>query len=158
MTIKVNASELGDVKGFDFYVKTYRPNPNDPEDEFSDWAPDWESWGYDVKLYVAPIVSITTIKCAPDPAVKGKAMVGKATVTMTRAGQSEALPATAKAQWMATIGGLRLRPTTTRVAANGVLVSTWKVPKTVKAKVMRVSVSLTVENITVTKTHLHRIK
>ena len=158
MIIKVNASELGNAKGFDFYVKTWRQNPSDEAGEFSDWAPDWDKWGYDVKLYVAPTVSITSIKCTPEPAVRGKTLVGKATVMVTRAGQVETLPTTAKAKWTATIGGLRLKPTSTRIAPNSVLLSTWKVPKTVKGKVMRVTVSVTMENVTVTKVHLHRIK
>jgi len=158
MIVKVNASELGGVTGFDFYVKTYRPNPSDPLDQFSDWAPDFDKWSYDVKLYVAPAVSITSIKCSPDPAVKGKTMVGKATVKVTRAGQPETLPTTAKAKWTATLGSVPLRPASTSIGSNGVLLSTWKVPKAVKAKVMRVTVSLTVENVTVTKTHVHRIK
>jgi hypothetical protein len=117
----------------------------------------------DVALkYVAPVLRVVSLDCTPEPARAGKAMVGRARILVTRHGTPEALPATTKAKWTATIGTLKLKPLTTRLAPGGVLVSTWKLPKTVKgkpitAKTVRITVALVVEQASVTKTHLHRI-
>ena len=106
---KIHPSELGDVKGFDFYVKTYRPNPNDPEDELSDWAPDWDKWGYDIKIYVPPVLTATAVTCTPDPPRAGKAMVARTTVSVTRGGVQESLGPTAAVKATATIARLSVK-------------------------------------------------
>ena len=55
------------------------------------------------------------------------------------------------------IGMRRLQPTRTS-AANGVLRSTWKLPARFGAKTMRLTLTVTTEGVTVTKTHLHPVR
>lgn len=109
-------------------------------------------------LYVAPALRVTALDCTPEPAVAGRKMVGKARVVMTRGGAPEALPPTAKARWQATIGNVRLKPTATKVAANGVLLSTWALPRATDEKTVRISLTVTAEGVSVTKSHVHRVR
>lgn len=109
-------------------------------------------------LYVAPKLRVTSVDFTPEPGVAGKALVGRARVVMTRGGVPEPLPLAAKAKWTATIGGNRLQPLTSRVTGNGVVTSTWKLPKLVTAKNMRVTLVVGVEGVRTTATHTHRIR
>ena len=155
-TARINASELGAATGFRFLVLA-DANPEDA-DAPVDFAPDVgkDLWAYDVEL--APTLAITSIDCTPEPGRRGKPLVGKATVAVTRAGAPEALAPDAVVKWQGTVGTVRLNPTATKVGQNGVLTSTWKVPKTTKAKVFKVTLTVTMDGVTTTKTHLHRIK
>lgn len=155
LTFSVSSSELGSTTGFRFGVFA-DANPDDPAAPV-DFAPDpgRELWTYDVKL--APTLAITGLDCTPEPAVAGRKLTGRATVAVTRSGVPEVLPSTAKVTWRATFGKVRLTPLATK-SASGVLTSTWKLPATVKAKVVRVTVTVTTEGVTISKTHLHRVR
>jgi hypothetical protein len=155
---KIHPSELGDVKGFDFYVKTYRPNPNDPEDEWSDWAPDWDKWGYDIKIYVPPVLSATAVTCTPDPPRAGKVMVARTTVSVMRGGVPEGLGTTATVKATATIAGKKVVGKVMPGYASGKVAAQWVIPKTAKGKTMRGSITVTLENVSVTKTFTDSIK
>lgn len=155
LTFAVSTAELGATTGFRFGVLA-DANPDDPAAPV-DVAPDRgrELWSYDVKL--APTLAITGLDCTPEPAVAGRKLTGRATVAVTRSGVPEVLPSTAKVTWKATFGKVRLTPLATK-SASGVLTSTWKLPATVKAKVVRVTVTVTTEGVTISKTHLHRVR
>jgi hypothetical protein len=158
MIVRIHPSELGDVKGFDFYVKTYRPSASDPEDQWSDWAPDWSTWGYDIKLYVAPVLSATAVTCAPDPPRAGKAMVARTTVSVTRDGVQESLGTTAKVKATATIAGKKVVGKVMPGYGSGKVAVKWVIPKAAKGKTMRGTITVTLEKVSVTKTFAGRIK
>jgi hypothetical protein len=109
-------------------------------------------------VYQTPVVRISSISCTTTPARAGKTMLGKAQVLMTRGGGREPLLSNSKVKWTATIGTLRLKPTSTRVGAGSVLLSSWKLPKTVTAKTIRVSLTVNVGGASVTRTHLHPVR
>ena len=155
---KINTSELGNVSGFDFYVKTYRPNPNDPEDQYSDWAPNFDTWGYDVTLYVAPVLTAGTITCTPDPPKAGKPMVAKMAVTVMRGAVPEKLGSAATVKATATIAGKKIVGTVLPTSPTGNVAVKWLVPKTAKGKMMRGSITVTLEKVSVTKSFVDRIK
>jgi hypothetical protein len=155
LTVRVHTNSLGSTSFFLFRVVA----DSDPDDPNAPWdvaPPAGMLWMYDVK--VAPVLEIAGLACTPNPALKGRPMVARATVRMTRGGNPEELPATAKVKWTATIGTLRLKPTNTKIAPGGVLVSTWRLPTAVKGKSARVTLAVTVDGVTVTKTHLHRVR
>src|SRR5213078_2535175 len=114
-----------------------------------------QGWTYDVNI-TAPELTIKRLRCTPDPAVPGKRMLAKAEVAVTRAGTPEALPPTAHVGWRATVGSLTLKPLGTKTTG-AALTATWKLPKAAKAKVVHITVTVTSEGVTVTKTRLQRI-
>lgn len=161
VTVSVATSELGGTKAFRFGVYA-DANPDDEAAPY-DIGPDAgrELWAYAVKLYVAPSVAITRIDCTPEPGIRGRTLTGFANVQVRRSGVPEPLAKAAVVRWQATIGGVRLKPVTTRVApgrTGAVLRSTWKLPKAGTAKSVRVTVTVTMEKTTVTKTHVHRVR
>jgi len=158
IVVKIHPSELGNVTGFDFYVKTYRPDPNDPENEFSDWAPSYDKWSYDIKLYVPPVLSATAVTCTPDPPVAGKAMLAQTTVTVTRGTATERLGPKAVVKATATVGRVKLVGRVLPSYATGKVAVRWVIPKTAKGKMIRGAISVTLEKVTVTKTFTDRVK
>ena len=155
LTLKLSATDLASTRRFTFLVYT-DANPDNRNAPF-DWAPDEGTppWVYEVKL-PAPTLAVKSLDCTPEPARAGKLMTGKAVVAVTRAGMPEVLAPTAKVTWRATFANVRLRPLST-TRAGGTLRSTWKLPTTVKAKVVRITLTITSDGVTVTKTHLHRV-
>jgi len=158
LVVKVHPSEFGNVTGFDFYSKTYRPDPNDPENEFSDWAPERGMWSYDIKIYVAPVLDATAVKCIPDPPKAGKPMVARTTVTVMRGGTSEQLGSAATVRATATIAGKKIAGTVLPSYPTGKVAVRWLLPKTAKGKVMRGTITVTLEKVSVTRTFVDHIK
>lgn len=161
VTLSVSAKELGGTKAFRFGVIS----DANPDDEAApiDLGPDFgrDLWAYDVKLYVAPTLAITKVDCTPEPGIRGRTLTGFASVQVRRAGVPESLAKAAIVKWQATIGNVTLKTVTTRVApgaTGAVLRSTWKLPTAVTAKSVRVKVTVTMEKVTVTKTHVHRVR
>ena len=160
LTIRSSTKELGNTTGFRFMAYAFAVAG---EDVVWDTAPDVgrDLWAYEVKLYVAPVLAVTKIDCLPEPGIAGRQLTGFANVRVTRAGVPETLGTKATVKWQATVGRVALKPVTTtvtRVAAGGVARVKYKLPKAIKAKSVRVKVTVTMEGITVTKSHTHRIR
>jgi hypothetical protein len=102
-------------------------------------------------------VAVKSLDCTPEPAVAGRRMTAKATVAVAYAGKPAVLPPTAKVAWQAKVGSVSLRPLSTPTAGN-VLRATWQLPKIVKAKVVKVTLTVKTDGLQATKTHLHRVK
>ena len=163
LTFHVNTSELGKTGSINFGLWT---TPD--ADSWSapiDQAPDWGHglWTYTVKL--APSLKVTALDCKPEPGVRGKPLVGHAFVSVTRAGNAEALPADATVAWTATYAGRKLRlvgssvtPVSGAALSGASLQARWKLPKTGTAKVVKVTLKVTADGVTITKLHLHRVK
>lgn len=155
LTLRVNANELGQTSFFRFIVEAGAdidgPNPQ------WDAAPNPPAlWLYGVT--VAAALRIASLVCTPNPVVGGKLMTAKAKVLVTRGGAAEQLGPTTHVTWTATAGRLRLKPRSTSMAPNGNLTSTWKVPTTMRGKSIRISVTVAVEDVTVTRTRVYRIR
>jgi hypothetical protein len=157
LILKANTSEFGKPTSFNFYVKTYLPNPGDPNGEYSDWAPAFGQWTYTVKLYVPPLLAATSIKCTPDPPRAGKQMVGRMTVSVTRGGVPETLGSTATVKATATVGGRKLTGTVIS-RSNGHVAVRWVVPKSAKGKLLHATITVTQEKVSVTKQMTERVR
>ena len=159
LTVSVSGRELGLTNGdLPFFIAA----DSNPDDDDAPWdtAPNMLGfvvvpWVYEVKLPV-PTLVLKSLDCKPEPARAGKLMTGTAVVAVTRAGVPEVLSPTAKVTWRATVGTVKLKPQWT-TTVGGVAKASWKLPRTIKAKVVRVTMTATQEGITVTKTHLHRV-
>lgn len=149
LTIFVSAAELGQTSAFAFGIETtsnYK-DENAPYDLAPDRLP---FWSYEVKL--APVLNVTTLTVTPLPAVPGKPLAAKATVSVTRGGKPEALPPDAQVVWTATLGATALPSLGSQVGADGALTASWQMPKSTKATAVQVAVSVTSEGVTATKT------
>lgn len=158
LILKIHPSEFGNVKGFDFYAKTFRPNPSDSEGEFSDWAPDHDMWSYDIKLYVAPVLKATLIKCTPDPPKAGKPMVASMTVSVTRGGQPEQLGSNAVVKATATVAGKKIVGNVAPLSSTGKVAVRWVIPKPAKGKLLRGKITVTLEKVSVTRGFVDHVK
>jgi hypothetical protein len=158
LLIRVNTSELGNATGFDFEVAT-AVFPSAEAQPLVDLAPDpgHGLWSYDVKIYVAPVLSATAIKCTPDPPRAGKPMVARTAVTVMRATTKEPF-GKAKVTASATIAGKKLVGVVLPSSATGNVAVRWLVPKTAHGKMMRGQITATLENVKVTKTFSERVK
>jgi hypothetical protein len=151
LTLRVGAGELGRPRSLRFEVYADAA-PLDTGAPF-DVAPDvGREWLYDVELPPAK-PTIRSLDCTPEPAVAGRLLTAKAVVASTR---SASPASTIRIAWQATYGPAKLRPLTAR-ARGGVLVSTWRLPAAVRAPAVRVTLTITSEGVTATKTHLHRV-
>lgn len=158
LVLRLDTSEIGDVTGFEFYVKTYRPNPSDPEGEFSDWAPEWNLWSYDVKVYVPPVLSATAVRCTPEPPRAGRPMVARMTVKVTRGTATEPLGTGARVKATATVAGRRMAGTVLPGYAGGKVAVRWNVPKAAKGKTMRGTITVTLERVSITRAFVDHVR
>ena len=161
LVLKLNRSELGNLNGFDFGIEAQVwADPNAESPTAWDVAPDYGHglWSYDVKLYVAPVLTATAIKCTPDPPMSGKAMVGRTTVTVMRGTTPEPLSDKATVTATATIAGKKVVGTVLPATKTGTVGVRWLVPKTAKGKLMNGKITVTLEKVSVTKTFSERVK
>jgi hypothetical protein len=158
LLLRVNKSELGNVTGFDFEVAS-AVFPTPESQPSIDFAPDpgHGVFSYDVKIYVAPVLTATAIKCTPDPPKAGKPMVARTTVTVLRGTAKESL-GKARVTSSATVAGKKLVGTVLPSSASGNVAVRWLVPKTAYGKLMRGQITVTLENVKVTKTFAERVK
>jgi hypothetical protein len=162
LVLRLNRSELGSLATFDFVIEAqvWPADPNAEEPTAWDDAPDYGhgAWSYDVKLYVAPALSATAIKCTPDPPRAGKPMIAHTTVTIMRGSTREQLDSNATVVATATIAGKKIVGTVTPSYATGKVAVRWLVPKTAAGKLMNGKITVTLEKVSVTKTFRERVK
>ena len=159
VTIRIGVKELGVAPGASFHFYIWADaNPDDDDVSDVDTAPDdfFEGWVYEIKAS-PPTMSAAALTCTPTPARSGKPVTGKTRVTFARGAAAEPLPSTATVTWTAVVGSIKLRPRGTTRQPSGALSATWLVPKSSKGKRLRVSVTVTAENVTVSKSQLCRI-
>ena len=102
-------------------------------------------------------LAVKTLACTPTPGIAGKRLAARAVVAVTRGGKPAVLAPTAKVSWRATVGSAALKPQST-TRSGGVLSASWRLPKPVKAKVARITVTVAMEGVTASRTHLHRLR
>jgi hypothetical protein len=102
-------------------------------------------------------VAVKSLDCTPEPALAGRRLTARAAVAVAYAGKPATLAPTAAVAWRAAIGPVSLKPLSTSRAGN-VLRATWQLPKVVKARAAKVTLTVRTDGVTATKTHLHRVK
>jgi hypothetical protein len=157
VTIRIAARELGAGTSFSFHVWT-DATPEDDDVSDVDTAPDafWIGWPYEVKV-VPLTLAFAALTCTPSPARSAKPVTARTTVTVARGTVGEPLPADARVTWTALVGTTRLKLRGTATRPSGAVSATWLVPKSSRGKRIRVSVTVTAENVTVSKSQTCRI-
>jgi hypothetical protein len=164
ITFDAQGTMAGRSAGFPWFVQEMSLRLNESPPKASIWF--WNGQAVSRQEVVVELrpnpectvtVAVTSLDCTPEPALPGKRLTGKATVAVTRGGKAATLSPTATVAWQAKVGTVRLKQLSTSRAGN-TLRATWLLPKTVKAKVAKVAVTVTSDGVTATKTHPHRIK
>jgi hypothetical protein len=153
-TIKINASELGKAKAFNFAVLvisgfTVDANGNlDNTNTHSDASPDPGHGTFVYQVQIKVTLSVVAFTTTPKPVKAGRAFsVGLAANESDTGGavQQGTIACVAK------VAGRRVPLKTSRLA-NGVAVCAWTVPKTAKGKRIQGSISLTAQGAQVART------
>jgi hypothetical protein len=146
-TIKIKASDLGDVKEFHFFsdltsgITLDAQGKPDFTNAHDDASPDPGHATFDYKVQTKLSLQFVSLKGAPFPAKAGKLFaVGLAANESDTAGP-------VKSGTVACTASIAARHVASKVAvvANGVAVCEWKIPPTAKGKTIRGSVSLSVQ-------------
>jgi hypothetical protein len=163
LTFRIDAKELGVTEAFRFRVLTLAHEVGQRID--SDVAPDRGLWAHDLKLPAR--LAVGGISCVPEPGIRGGKLFANAFARITRGETVATLPSETVVRWRATFGGVRLTPLGTRVVidpaglrgatAYSFLQATWKLPRTIRAKFVRVTIVVSADGMHASRTHLHRV-
>jgi hypothetical protein len=163
LSFRIDPAELGVTEVFRFRVLTLAHEVGQRVD--SDVAPDRGLWAYHLKL--PAVLDVGGISCVPEPGIRSRTLFANAFARLTRGDTVAALPRDAVVQWRATFGGVRMTPLSTRVVTDPTglrgataytyLQATWKLPRTVRAKIVRVTIVVSVDGTHASRTHLHRV-
>jgi hypothetical protein len=158
-TIKVNASELGGVKAFNFSVLAISGVAFDSSGQpdlsrsSADLAPDPGHGMYAYKLSTAVKLNVVSFRVAPTPAKAGKSFA--ATIGATESDTNGPIEK-GTVSCRATLGGRPFAGVGGGIV-NGLAICQWKLPKTAKGKRLSGTVSVTVQGATVTRTFAVRV-
>lgn len=158
-TIKLNASELGGVKAFDFSVLaisgvTFDSSGGpDLSRSSADLAPDPGHGMYAYKVLTAVKLTVVSFGVAPTPARAGKSFT--ATIGATENDTNGPIEKGTVA-CRATLGGRPFAGVGAGVV-NGLAICQWKLPNSAKGKRLSGTVSVTVQGATVTRTFSARV-
>lgn len=158
LALTVSAAELGGVTAFDFFAATLAYETPESENPIGgDSAPDWGKGLWTYELALKPTLTASALTCRPDPPRAGKPMTARMTVTVRRGTTPIALGPTATVKAVATLAGRKLVGTVAPSFPAGKVAVTWRVPKLAKGKVLRGSVAVTLEGVTVKRMFAERV-
>jgi len=151
ITFAVNASELGNTKGFNFWVRTLQGTTVAAGNH--DDAPDSGSWNYQL----GPSASLTlSVELSHASSAKaGKPFV--AVITVARSDSALADLSVDDVTCAATVGSTRLAAGSP-LALGPAATCGWRLPKKSKGKTLHASIAINLDGATVTKTFTQRIK
>lgn len=158
-TIKLNASELGGVKAFNFSVLAISgvafnsSGVPDLSKSSGDLAPDPGHGMYAYKVLTSVKLTVVSFRIAPAPAKAGKSFA--ATIGATESDTNGPIEKGTVA-CHATLGGRPFAGVGGGVV-NGLAICEWKLPRTAKGKRLSGTVSVTVQGATVTRTFSARV-
>jgi len=158
-TIKLNASELGGVKAFNFSVLAISgvtfdsSGAPDLSRSSADLAPDPGHGMYAYKVVTAVKLTVVSFGIAPAPAKAGKSFA--ATIGATESDTNGPIEK-GTVTCHATLGGRPLAGVGAGVV-NGLAICQWKLPKAARGKRLSGVVSVTVQGATVTRTFSARV-
>lgn len=158
-TIHISAADLGKTKGFRFGVIAASgfvvdANGNaDTTNEHRDAAPDFGHGFFTYQVLTKLILSVTAFTTGPKPAKAGRPFSASLAATQNDTGGPVG---TGTATCSASIA---FKPivAVTHVVANGVASCVWRIPKTAFGKVLRGTITLTVQGVKVSRSFSSRI-
>jgi hypothetical protein len=158
-TIRINASDFGKPKAFRFAtlvasgVTTNTAGEPDFTNIHTDAAPDPGHGLFAYQVLTRLILTVTAFTVSPKPASAGRPFsVSLAANQNDTGGPVQRGTATCAAT-------IALKPVAavSHVVANGVASCVWRIPKTAKGKLIRGTITLTVQGVQVTRPFLSRI-
>jgi hypothetical protein len=158
-TIKINATDLGQTKGFNFAVVALSGLVTDAtgNPDFTnihrDTSPDPGHGAFTYQVKITVTLSATAFTTSPKPPKAGRPFsAGLAATESDTGGAVQQGTVTCVAR----VGGKVLRPRTTRIV-NGIAVCLWTLPKTASGKRVAGSVTLTAQGATITRSFSQKI-
>jgi hypothetical protein len=152
-TIHVSAADLGKTRAFNFGVIVdsgiTRDANGDPvyDSAKSDFAPDLGHGFYSYQVLTKLVLTVTAFTTSPKPARAGRTF----SVSMAATENDTAGPVTSgTVTCAATLAGKRA-VAVSHVVANGVATCVWRIPKTAKGRIMRGTITLTVQGAKITR-------
>jgi len=150
ITFSVNASELGNTKGFNFWVRTLQGTTVVAGNH--DDAPDSGSWNYQLGPAAALTLSVELSHAS-------RARAGKPFVAVITVARSDTVLADLSVEDVtcaATVGGRRLAAGSP-LALGPAATCGWRLPKKSKGKTLHASITINLDGAAVTKTFTARI-
>ena len=152
-TIRVSAADLGRTKGINFGLEavagvTFDASGNPVFDTVHrDFAPDLGHGFYSYQVLTKMVLTVTAFTTSPKPPKAGRTFsVSLAATENDTKGPVRSGVVTCPA----TLAGKRA-VAVTHVVANGIATCVWRIPKTAKGRIMRGSITLTLQGAHVTR-------
>jgi hypothetical protein len=152
-TIRVSAADLGKTKGINFWAVAASGaidasgNPVPPEQVHRDYAPDINHGAYAYKVVTKLVLTVTAFTTSPKPAKAGRTFSVSLAATENDTGGPVGSGTVA---CTASLAGKRV-VAVRHVVANGVATCMWRIPKTAKGRLIRGTITLTVQGTRVTR-------
>jgi hypothetical protein len=152
-TIHVSAAELGKTKALRFgtlaasgFALDANGNP-DTTNEHADLAPDPNHGFYSYPVLTKLVLTVTAFTTSPKPAKAGRTFSVSLAATEN---DTKGPVASGTVTCPATLAGKRA-VAVRHVVANGIATCVWQIPKTAKGRIMRGSITLTLQGAHVTR-------
>ena len=152
-TIHVSAAELGKTKALRFgtlaasgFALDANGNP-DTTNEHADLAPDPNHGFYSYPVLTKLVLTVTAFTTSPKPAKAGRTFSVSLAATEN---DTKGPVASGTVTCPATLAGKRA-VAVRHVVANGIATCVWRIPKTAKGRIMRGSITLTLQGAHVTR-------
>ena len=152
-TIHVSAAELGKTKALRFgilaasgFAVDANGNP-DTTNEHADLAPDPNHGFYSYPVLTKLVLTVTAFTTSPKPAKAGRTFSVSLAATEN---DTKGPVASGTVTCPATLAGKRA-VAVRHVVANGIATCVWQIPKTAKGRIMRGSITLTLQGAHVTR-------
>jgi len=152
-TIHVSAAELGKTKALRFgtlaasgFALDANGNP-DTTNEHADLAPDPNHGFYSYPVLTKLVLTVTEFTTSPKPAKAGRTFSVSLAATEN---DTKGPVASGTVTCPATLAGKRA-VAVRHVVANGIATCVWQIPKTAKGRIMRGSITLTLQGAHVTR-------
>ena len=152
-TIHISAADLGKTKAFKFGVRVdsgWVVTPTGDLDDtnvHSDLAPDPGHGFFTYQVLTKLVLTVTAFTTSPKPAKAGRTFSVSMAATENDTGGPVQVGTVA---CVATLAGKRA-VAVSHVVANGVATCVWRIPKTAKGRLMRGTITLTVQGTKVTR-------
>lgn len=157
-TIRVSSVELGRTKAFRFgtlaasgFAVDANGNP-DTTNEHDDLAPDPNHGFYSYQVLTKLVLTVTAFTTFPKPPKAGRTFSVSLAATEN---DTKGPVRSGVVVCPATLAGKRA-VAVTRVVANGIATCVWRIPKTAKGRIMRGSITLTLQGAHVTRPFIAR--
>jgi hypothetical protein len=158
-TIRVSAADLGKTKGINFWAVAASGaidasgNPVPPEQIHRDYAPDINHGTYAYKVLTKLVLTVTAFTTSPKPAKAGRPFSVSLAATQNDTGGPVG---SGTVVCTASLAGTRV-VAVRHVVSNGVATCLWRIPKTAKGRIIRGTITLTVQGTRVTRPFSARV-